>query len=169
MISGREAYGAYTKFATETANLAITVAKVFFLFLQAELGEEREVVAQRLVATVLIVGSGLLAVVVLAVEQLHTVASHGVDVEDLVGHLATDSPSQIVAVVLNLRIFFQLWIYTALALLDPGIPAGGTARGVAADFPICEARCHPSPVQASWVPGSERSATSRLLLSGAIH
>ncbi len=27
MISGREAYGAYTKFATETANLAITVAK----------------------------------------------------------------------------------------------------------------------------------------------
>ena len=26
-ISGREAYGAYTKFATETANLAITVAK----------------------------------------------------------------------------------------------------------------------------------------------
>ena len=32
MISGREAYGAYTKFATETANLAITVAKSpFFL------------------------------------------------------------------------------------------------------------------------------------------
>ena len=27
MFSGREAYGAYTKFATETANLAITVAK----------------------------------------------------------------------------------------------------------------------------------------------
>jgi len=27
MISGSEAYGAYTKFATETANLAITVAK----------------------------------------------------------------------------------------------------------------------------------------------
>ena len=27
MISGREAYGAYTKFATETAILAITVAK----------------------------------------------------------------------------------------------------------------------------------------------
>ena len=27
MISDREAYGAYTKFATETANLAITVAK----------------------------------------------------------------------------------------------------------------------------------------------
>ena len=32
MISGREAYGAYTKFATETAILAITVAKSpFFL------------------------------------------------------------------------------------------------------------------------------------------
>jgi hypothetical protein len=27
MISGREAYGAYTTFATETAILAITVAK----------------------------------------------------------------------------------------------------------------------------------------------
>ena len=32
MIYGREAYGAYTKFATETAILAITVAKSpFFL------------------------------------------------------------------------------------------------------------------------------------------
>ena len=32
MISGREAYGAYTTFATETAILAITVAKSpFFL------------------------------------------------------------------------------------------------------------------------------------------
>ena len=31
MISGREAYGAYTKFATETANLAITVAKSFYI------------------------------------------------------------------------------------------------------------------------------------------
>ena len=30
-ISGREACGAYTRFATETANLAITVAKTFFL------------------------------------------------------------------------------------------------------------------------------------------
>ena len=27
MFSGSEAYGAYTKFATETANLAITVTK----------------------------------------------------------------------------------------------------------------------------------------------
>jgi hypothetical protein len=27
MISGRDAYGAYTRFATDTANLAITVAK----------------------------------------------------------------------------------------------------------------------------------------------
>jgi hypothetical protein len=32
MISGREAYGAYTTFATETAILAITVAKEQELF-----------------------------------------------------------------------------------------------------------------------------------------
>ncbi len=40
MISGREAYGAYTKFATETANLAITVAKSFYLLAIPTFGSE---------------------------------------------------------------------------------------------------------------------------------
>ena len=40
MFSGREAYGAYTKFATEMANLAITVAKSFYLLAIPTFGSE---------------------------------------------------------------------------------------------------------------------------------
>ena len=57
-------------------------------------------------------------------------ASGGVDVEDLVGHLAPDGPSQPVAVVLDGHVVLQLGIYAATALLYPCVAAGGPARGV---------------------------------------